>query len=48
MIFKVGMLVPVHQNTYLQDLRTSGLLRGVTSQKSEDIIYTVAEAWNHT
>jgi hypothetical protein len=29
------------------DFRFSGVIRCVTSQKSEDLIYTAAEAWKH-
>jgi hypothetical protein len=29
------------------DYRSSEILPGVTSQKSKDLIYTVAEAWKH-
>jgi hypothetical protein len=29
------------------DFRSSGMLGGVTSQKSEDLIYNMTEAWKH-
>ena len=29
------------------DFRSSGMLRSVTSQKSEELIYCVAEGWKH-
>jgi len=32
---------------FTEDFRSSGMLLYITSRKSEDLIYTVAEAWKH-
>ena len=35
------------EKEYVWDFRYSAMLRYITSQKSEDIIYAAAEAWMH-